>query len=112
MKVGHFQHIEEQEILDSGATGVTIRWLISKETADVNFAMRFFEIEPGGHTPYHTHDNEHEVFVISGKGAIVNGMGNELPLTPGSFVYVKPGEKHQFKNCGDTVFQFICVIPV
>ena len=35
--------------------------------------MREFELDPGGHTPQHFHPYEHEIYVLEGEGAIVDG---------------------------------------
>lgn len=56
-----------------GAEGVKIRVIISKEDGAPNCVMRRFTIEPGGHTPYHTHNWEHEIYVLSGEGEARQG---------------------------------------
>jgi quercetin dioxygenase-like cupin family protein len=33
--------------------------------------MRHFEIQPRGQTSKHSHDWEHEVFIIEGKGLVI-----------------------------------------
>ena len=50
-----------------GAAGCRVRWLIGEGDNAPNFAMRKFEVAPGGHTPRHFHDYEHEVYVLAGK---------------------------------------------
>jgi quercetin dioxygenase-like cupin family protein len=74
------------------------------------FIMRMFDIAPGGHTPLHTHDNEHEVFVLEGEGAVWRD-GAEVPLSQGMAVFVPGGEKHQFLNKGMGIFRFLCLVP-
>jgi quercetin dioxygenase-like cupin family protein len=93
-----------------GAYKAGIQVLISVEDGAPNFAMRRFTIAPEGHTPLHRHDNEHEIFVLSGKGKLVY-EDNEYPLMPGSFALVDPGALHQFRNTGEEDFVFICVVP-
>ena len=56
-----------------GAAGCRVRWLIGEGDKAPNFAMREFEVAPGGHTPKHFHDYEHEVYVLAGRGTIVDG---------------------------------------
>ncbi|PKP54893.1 cupin, partial [Candidatus Atribacteria bacterium HGW-Atribacteria-1] len=36
----------------------------------------------------------------------------EFKIKSGTVVYVSPEEKHQFKNVGDSIFKFICLIPI
>jgi quercetin dioxygenase-like cupin family protein len=82
-----------------GASGCRVRWLIGEGENAPNFAMREFEVQPGGHTPKHFHDYEHEVYVLAGKGTIVDG-DQEKPLAAGDVVFVSPNDVHQFKNTG------------
>ena len=44
--------------------------------------MRQFDVDPGGHTPKHTHGHEHEVYVLEGTGVVLEG-DVEHPLRPG-----------------------------
>jgi quercetin dioxygenase-like cupin family protein len=102
--------VKQDDVDAEGAAGVKIRWLITKEDGAPNFAMREFELAPGGHTPHHAHGWEHEVYVLAGQG-IVAGEGGEFALEPGTVVLVPPDEKHQFKNAGSGPFRFLCVVP-
>ena len=82
MKIEKSSNITKKPVEMEGAKDVDIRWLISKEDGAENFAMRMFELQPGGHTPLHTHPQEHEVFVVdnlsTGKIAnIQNLLGQE-----------------------------------
>jgi len=111
LKIAKYQDIIAEPVTTEGAEGVTIRWLIAKQDGAENFAMRFFEISQEGQTPLHTHDFEHEVFVVGGKG-VVWREGKEIALEAGSFIFVPEGEKHCFKNTGHEMLKFICIIPV
>ncbi|MFP4058200.1 MAG: cupin domain-containing protein [Candidatus Brocadiia bacterium] len=107
------KHVTEvpAETVEEGAQGVKIRWLLAREDGAANFAMRHFELAPGGHTPRHTHAWEHEVFVLSGQGKVVGAHG-ESPLRPGSVVFVAPQDEHQFVNAGEGPLQLLCLIPL
>ena len=102
--------VVKSEINMDGAEGVFIRWLIGEDSGAPNFYLRLFELEPGGHTPFHTHSWEHEVFVLEGKGSI-NTEKESFPVERSSFALVSPEEKHQFENKGNTPFKFLCIIP-
>lgn len=93
------------------APGVAMRVMVSANDGAPNFALRVFSVEPGGHTPYHAHAWEHEVFVLEGQGVVV-GESGEQALAADQAVYVQPDEKHCFRNTGEGVFRFICVIPL
>jgi quercetin dioxygenase-like cupin family protein len=75
-----------------------------------NFAMRQFVVQPGGHTPRHSHPYEHEVFVLEGRGTVVEG-NVEHSLRSGDVVYVAPDEVHQFRNTGSAPLKFLCLVP-
>lgn len=110
MVVGKSENVVPQEVQEKGAEGVGLKVVISDADGAPNFVMRVFEIQPGGYTPYHTHDWEHEVYVLEGKGAVKQGE-REHAVEKNSFVLVVPDEEHQFINKGDGVFRFICVVP-
>ncbi len=110
MHVGRWGDVEGKEVTEAGANGVTIRVLMGENVGAPNFVLRHFEVAPGGHTPFHGHAWEHEVFVLSGKGRIKRGDG-ATEVAAGSFVFVPPDEEHAFENAGPGVFSFLCVIP-
>jgi len=109
-KAVHYKEVPKEEVGEKGAKGIQVRWLISRKDGAENFAMRYFEVEPDGYTPRHTHDWEHEVFVLSGEG-IVFCRGKEWKISPGYVVFIPPGEEHYFKNTGKEKMVFLCLIP-
>jgi len=111
MKVQHYKEVEGKEYTGK-AKGLKVRWLITTDDGAPNFAMRVIEVEKGGgQTDYDVHPWEHEVFVIKGRGVVIDEAGNERTLSPGDFAYIAPNEKHQIKNTGDTSLEFVCLIP-
>lgn len=111
MKIEKSGDIGLKPINIEGAKDVRIRWLISKEDGAENFAMRMFELQPGGFTPLHTHSHEHEVFILEGQGIFVC-EGQEHQFSPEHVIFVPPNKKHRFKNTGNGVLRFLCLIPV
>lgn len=110
MIVKKYREVEKTQVIKEGVKDVSIRWLIGEDSGAPNFYLRLFEVEPGGHSPFHTHPWEHEVFIVEGKGQINTGK-QSLPIESGSFALVLPGEEHQFENTGDTTLKFLCIIP-
>jgi len=110
MKIKHSESVETKPVEMAGADGVQIRLLIHEAEGAPTFYMREFIVAPGGHTPLHTHDWEHEVFIVAGSGAAVSKDGDN-PITAGDCVYIAPGELHQFKNTGDQELKFLCLVP-
>lgn len=104
--------VPTQDVETQGASKVRIQWLITEDVAPT-FAMRRFTIEPGGHTPFHRHDWEHEVFVLSGKGRLFVGTEREeISLGEEDVIFIPPMEWHQFAGVGDVEFAFLCLIPI
>ncbi len=93
-----------------GAVGARIRILIGPADGAEKFHMRHFEIEPGGCTPHHAHDYEHEILVWKGT-AVARSENGDRPIKAGDVIYVPPNEKHQFCNTGTEPCEFICLIP-
>ncbi|HUT01067.1 MAG TPA: cupin domain-containing protein [Phycisphaerae bacterium] len=93
-----------------GAKGVDIRLLIHQAEGAPNFYMRQFTLAPGGHTPEHAHDWEHEMYVLSGSGTALTPDG-EREVRRGDCIYVAPNDRHQFRNTGAEALEFLCLIP-
>lgn len=110
MRVIDVSELAPQPVTDEGAKGTTVRWLIGKPEGAPNFAMRLFELEPGGATPLHEHAWEHEVFVLDGSLQVVAEQG-PVEVSAGAAVLVMPGERHQFRNAGNAAARMLCVIP-
>ncbi len=110
MKIEKSSNITKSPVEIEGAKDVDIRWLISKADGAENFAMRMFELQPGGCTPLHTHPHEHEVFVVEGRGVFVF-EGKEYPFNKDFAIFVPGGKEHCFRNTGDSVLKFLCIIP-
>ncbi len=90
--------------------GVTMRVVIGPAEGAPFFNMRVFEVQPGHATPYHSHWWEHEVFVLSGQG-VARTDQRETPIGHGSTMFVPGGDMHQFRNTGDDVLRFLCLVP-
>ena len=91
--------------------GVTKRVMVGKEEGAGNFVTRHFTLETGAATPWHTHDWEHELFILEGEGVLVSDDG-EQPVRPGDAAYVPPNAEHNFRNTGDGKLCFLCVVPM
>jgi quercetin dioxygenase-like cupin family protein len=93
----------------SGAVA-TKQVLIGPADGAGNFALRYFEIAPGGTSAFDTHAHDHGVFVLCGHGMVRLGE-EQHAIAAGDVVYVSPNEVHQFKNPGPEVLGFLCVVP-
>jgi quercetin dioxygenase-like cupin family protein len=110
----HYKDVENKEatLLDgSPVPNVFVRWLVDKNDGAKNYAMRRFEIKAGGEVPLHSHPEDHEIYVLQGKGKFINDQGKEESGAPGDVFYIPPLEKHTIINVGNDDFVFLCVIP-
>jgi quercetin dioxygenase-like cupin family protein len=95
-----------------GAKCVFKQMPLSQEDGVPSYSFRVFTIEPGGHTPLHSHAFEHMNYVIEGNGILVSENG-EHELRKGDFALILPGEMHQFKNTAAAGRNLIviCAVP-
>jgi quercetin dioxygenase-like cupin family protein len=109
MKIFHYKNVKAENA-EGESSKVKIRWLITKEMGAENFAMRMFEIEQGGYTPFHIHNWEHEVFILDGEGLLV-AEDEERLFRAGDVIFISPNDKHQFRNTGKSLMKILCLIP-
>lgn len=110
MKVTNYSGVMPIVMDNDMVKNVAGRLMIGKEDGAPNFCMRVFEMKKDGYTPKHTHDWEHEVFVHAGHGEVFI-EDTWHPISPGSAVFVPANVEHQFRNNGDDLFTFVCLIP-
>lgn len=100
----------------AGVEGASMAVMVGREHGAPHFALRQFMVEPGGHTPRHSHDYEHEVFIVAGAGTVLL-EGAERPVRAGDVIYVPANEEHQFKasravGSEPGGLRFLCLVPV
>jgi len=110
MKIADYKDSPVHKFDSETVKGVKGRVVIGKEDCAENFCMRVFTLEPGGFTPRHSHEWEHEIFVHSGKGKVYQ-KGEWRDIQSGTVVFIPGGEEHQFMNGGGEDFVFVCLIP-
>jgi quercetin dioxygenase-like cupin family protein len=93
-----------------GVKDARMEILVGREHGAPNFSMRHFVVAPGGHTPLHSHNYEHEVVILEGE-ADVNYGTSVHRVRGGDVLYVAPNEMHQFRNAGTGDFRFLCFVP-
>jgi quercetin dioxygenase-like cupin family protein len=89
--------------------GVEMRRLITQDDGAPNFSMRVFALAPGGFTPFHSHQHEHEVYVLSGEGLMRDGKGERV-VRAGDAILLAAFDAHQFL-AGEAGLKFICCVP-
>ncbi len=110
MKVQGLETHAQTDVTMPGASHARMRMLVGPAEGAPNFHMRHFEVAPGGFTPHHQHDYEHEILILKGEGVAKSAQGDRS-LKAGDVVYVPANELHQFVNRGQQPLEFICLIP-
>ena len=90
--------------------GVSVRRLIGPREQAHNYALRYFEIEPGGWTSLDRHAHDHGVVILRGRGQVLLGC-EKHDISYGDVVYIPGDEVHQFRNTAEEPFGFLCVVP-
>ena len=93
-----------------GSHNASMRVLIGELEGASHFIMRMFELGPGGRTPHHAHEWEHEIFVLNGTGKLI-GDGGTIPFAAGDALYIPGGELHHLENTASNLLKFLCLIP-
>ncbi len=95
---------------NSGADHATRQILIGTDENSPNFHIRYFAVQPGGHTSLDQHPHDHGVYVLHGC-ARLRLDEDEHELNMGDVVYIPGNEVHQFFTLGEEPFGFLCVVP-
>jgi len=98
------------EVKEEGAEKVVIRRIFTEAEGAPTFAMRLFELAPGGNTPLHRHPHEHEVYIVEGRAEMTTEEG-AVSLQSGDAILVYPEALHNFKNTGESPLRFLCFVP-
>jgi len=76
---------------------------------EAGFDVRYFEIEPGGHSSFERHRHVH--FVIGARGEGELRLDNNWHIIrPNSIVLIPPNCPHQLRNKTDRAFGFYCIV--
>jgi len=109
-----FKAIHDTEVklekMIGGAHGTSVRWLITEKDGAEHFAMRLFEMSPGGQSPHHSHEWEHEVFVLEGECLVVCGEEKKT-VGPRYAIFIPPNAIHHFSNESNKTLKFLCMVP-
>jgi quercetin dioxygenase-like cupin family protein len=109
MIIKNMEEVPVQILQNHG--GLKKQVLIGQEDGSREIVMRYFAIDPGVVSPYHSHGFPHLVYIQKGHGALVDHDGREHALGPGMVVYIHDDERHALKNTDKEPFEFLCMVP-
>ncbi len=112
-KDGNFEWegIEIEPYQGGGASEGSCRHVIIGPTDGAhNFAMRYFEILPGGQSSFEHHLHDQGIMIMKGRARVL--LGWEIhEVGPGDVIYIPQHEQHQFESISDEPLGFLCLIP-
>ncbi len=71
--------------------------------------LRYFEIQPGGHSTLERHEHVHAVMIFRGRGSCLLGTGVREVTAP-DLVFIPSMTWHQFRAAKDEPFGFLCMV--
>ena len=89
--------------------GIT-RQVLFGEAENLDCQLRYFEIEPGGHSTLEQHEHVHAVLILRGRGRVLVGEA-VYALAPFDLVYVPTQTWHQFHADDRGALGFLCLVP-
>ena len=110
MIVSHEEKAIANAIDSPEVKNAAMKMLVGANEGWTDHVLRVVELGPDGYSPKHTHPWPHINYMLDGKGVLFI-EGQEHPVENGSFAFVPAGKEHQFRNSGDTLFRFICIVP-
>ena len=71
--------------------------------------LRYFEMQPGGHSTLERHEHAHAVMIFRGRGSCL--VGDEVrEVAAPDLVFIPPMTWHQFRAAGGEPFGFLCMV--
>lgn len=111
MKIVNLDEINFKDFSERGAVKVRRKEVIDSKDESHRFYLRFYEIQPGGMTPYDIHNYEHIIIVTKGKGSILT-IQNNVPkmekIKEKDVIFIKANEPHQIINTSNDNLEFLC----
>ena len=105
-----WEGVTDKAYQDGDVRGATKKILMGPAEESLNFRMRYFRLEPGGHSRLEQHPHEHGVFMLHGRALVRHG-DDEMELGPRDVIFIPGNELHQLRTVGDESMGFICVVP-
>jgi quercetin dioxygenase-like cupin family protein len=108
MKVVKMSDVVAQESKSDLFVGRVRRQSIVEENIAKELRVGVVTFDPGAKNKWHAHTNEQVLYVIEGKG-IVATEEEEVVVTPGTFIFIPPGEKHWHGATQEMSFSHISI---
>ena len=89
--------------------GVTVQRFISRRDKSNNLELRYFELETGTTSNFESHNYEHAVLILRGRGTV--RLGEQIhPIKFGDVIFISADEIHQFLAAANEPLGFMCAV--
>jgi quercetin dioxygenase-like cupin family protein len=106
----HWEDTRSRMYQNDEANQVSETWMIGKKEGAENFAFRYYQIGPGGHSRKEQHPYDHGILVLQGSGEVLLGE-DTFSISRGDIIHITPDATHQISNPTGKPLGFLCVIP-
>ena len=79
------------------------------QRSDLGCELRYFEMQPGGHSTLERHEHVHAVVIFRGRGHCLVGSEVRTVAAP-DLVYIPPMTWHQFRASAGEPMGFLCMV--
>ena len=90
--------------------GASKRVLIGPRDGAEGFALRYFELQPGGNSAFEKHPEIHQVYILRGRGKVLLG-DTYHDVAEGDVIFIAPNEQHELRAAPDECLGFLCAAP-
>ncbi len=109
MIVAKCEEVKAEESKDEiVAKGPVHRKVVIDDKASHGFGVVWVSFAPGARLNFHTHAFEQILYVTEGKGIVATETEEHI-VTPGSVVFIAPGESHWHGATKDSSFTHIAL---
>ena len=108
MKVLKMSDVKAEESKNDLFVGRVRRQAIVEEKIAKELRVGVVTFDRGARNKWHAHTNEQVLYVIEVKGIVATEEG-EVLVTPGTFIFIPPGEKHWHGATEETEFSHISI---
>ncbi len=105
-----WDNVTDKTYENGDVVGASKKILIGPEDGSANFRVRYFRVEPGGHSRLEKHPHEHGVFMLHGRARVRHG-DEVVELGPRDVIFIPGDELHQLETIGPEAMGFLCVVP-
>lgn len=100
---------EKYKLTGGDWSDIVRQTLVGSHGETSKFHVRYFEIAPKGHSSFETHEHEHVVICVRGKGKAM--IGKKLyEMNFMDTLYTSPNTPHQLRNPFKSPFGFLCIV--